>query len=237
MRQLRRCRPSVGVVVVVDSSSASSPRRHRRRRGRCGSRRPAPISGVCSLLLIVAHVARDATALPLLRFSRHAGNPRPAAPRPEHVEPREPVHRVARRAAHAPGRGGGGQRRAGDGRRRAALRRRPHVGAHPGRRHRTTSPSPSSARCGCRCSVTGGSTSATTARCRASTSGRPPSGTAPSRPSCGGAATTSRRRPSPTTAPSIRRTTGATGRSLPRCSRRPSASPTSSRACSPTGRT
>ena len=44
-------------------------------------------------------------------------------------------------AAHAPRARRRRSRRAGDGRRRAALRRRPHVGARPGRASPTTSPS------------------------------------------------------------------------------------------------
>ena len=67
--------------------------------------------------------------------------------------------------------------------------------------HAATSPSPRWASSGSRCSATGGSTSATTAPCRASTRSRRPSGTAPSRPSCGAAATTCRRRPSTPASP------------------------------------
>ena len=72
--------------------------------------------------------------------SAHAGNPRPVAPRREHVEPENlftgwhdvPLTRPG------PSRGVSGGR--AHGRRRPALRRRPHVGADSSRRHLPSRP-------------------------------------------------------------------------------------------------
>ena len=166
--------------------------------------------------------------------ARHARHP---APRPEHVEPREPVHRLARRR-RSPSRA--------RPRRSPPASRWPMPGCASTRRTLrcwcapsppTTSPSSRWASNGCPCGATGGSTSGTTAPCRDSTRRRPPSATAPSRPTCGGAASTCRRRRSTRAARSTRRTTGATGCCHARCCPPASASPTSSPASSPTGRT
>ena len=115
-----------------------------------------------------------------------------------------------------------------------AARRRAHLGAAPRDQHRRASRSTPPTGTGSRCAARGGSTSATTAPCRARTRSRPSSSTARSSSCSGAARSTCRRRRSPTTTSSPRRATRGTPTSAPRC-RAPSASRTSSRGCCPTG--
>ena len=89
--------------------------------------------------LVVAEVAIEAVlgasswATNLTRVpSGHDRDARHPPPRAIDVEPREPVHRLARRPAHADRRGGGVGGRTHDGGGRAAVRRVAHVGADPG---------------------------------------------------------------------------------------------------------
>ena len=90
---------------------------------------------------------------------------------------------------------------------------------------------------GSRCAARGGSTSGTTARCRARTRSRRSPSSARSSSCCGGARTTSRRRRSRTTTSSASTATRATRRCRPSCGRAPSACRTSSRGCCRTGTT
>ena len=110
------------------------------------------------------------------------------------VEPRQPVHRWHDVAADRTGVAEAVAAGRHDARRRAAVRHVAHLIADARRGHPAPTPWPRWVSRGCRSSGPGASTSVTTERCKASTRRRPPSCTAPSRCTSGGAATTCRRR-------------------------------------------
>ena len=80
----------------------------------------------------------------------------PVAPRPERLEPGEPLHRVGRRRPHRAGRGRGGARRRDARSSRCAARRRAHVAAEAGDPYRRARRSGRATGPGSRCAGPGG---------------------------------------------------------------------------------